>query len=198
MGHGDSQFANDVDPGSDELTLARARSGDRHALGELISKHRDYVFNLALRVTSNRNLAEEVLQDTSETVIRKLRDFRGSGPLRAWIRVITVRSALDRMKAEDRWRALETAPEPTTQGMGDTSWDAETLLARLDPIARTVLWLHAVEGCTHAEIARHTGCSESHSKMTLKRTLHRLRDDMDEGADPTRAGERPCISTSNG
>jgi RNA polymerase sigma-70 factor (ECF subfamily) len=52
-------------------------------------------------------------------------------------------------------------------------------MASLPPLTRTVVWLHDVEGYTHAEIARLTGRTVSFSKSQLARAHQRLRELLD-------------------
>jgi RNA polymerase sigma-70 factor (ECF subfamily) len=75
---------------------------------------------------------------------------------------------------------------------GDTV-DLERALAHLGDTARAVVWLHDVEGYTHAEIGRLLGGTASFSKSQLARAHARLRELLE--ADGVKA---PCmpISTS--
>ncbi|HEY3517224.1 MAG TPA: sigma factor-like helix-turn-helix DNA-binding protein, partial [Gammaproteobacteria bacterium] len=61
--------------------------------------------------------------------------------------------------------------------------DLERALAMLSPLTRTVVWLHDVEGYTHAEIGRLMGRTTSFSKSQLARAHERLRELL-EGAEP--------------
>ena len=63
--------------------------------------------------------------------------------------------------------------------------DIERGLARLSPQARFVVWMHDVEGYTHAEIAQLTGRTESYSKSQLARGHARLLAWRMEQADET-------------
>ena len=60
----------------------------------------------------------------------------------------------------------------------DSGWrrvDVERALARLPDASRVVVWLHDVEGLTHAEIAELFGRSSSFSKSQLSRAHVKLR-----------------------
>ena len=54
--------------------------------------------------------------------------------------------------------------------------DLELALGLISPVARTVVWLHDVEGYNHREIAGLFGKSESFSKTRLSRARARLRE----------------------
>jgi RNA polymerase sigma-70 factor (ECF subfamily) len=57
----------------------------------------------------------------------------------------------------------------------DDALDLDAALASLPDVARTVVWLHDVEGFTHKEIADFMGKTESFSKSQLSRAYQRLR-----------------------
>jgi RNA polymerase sigma-70 factor (ECF subfamily) len=69
--------------------------------------------------------------------------------------------------------------------------DLERALARLGAQARAVVWLHDVEGYTHAEIGALFGASASFSKSQLARAHERLRDLLQTGG-----GNAPCVAMS--
>ena len=62
------------------------------------------------------------------------------------------------------------------------SVDLERALATLPPLTRSVVWLHDVEGYTHAEIARLLGRTASFSKSQLARAHARLRELLEQPA----------------
>jgi RNA polymerase sigma factor (sigma-70 family) len=174
---------------SDQV-LDRAREGDRVAQAELFAAYGRAVFGLARRMLGRPELAEDVLQDTFVEVLKGLKDFRGEAPVGMWIRRIAVnkclmlvrshwhryRSPLDgdeeSTAAEDWMEARGTAPE--------TGLDLERALDALPAEARTVVWLHDVEGYTHVEIARLMQATPSFSKSQLARAYVRMRRWADE------------------
>ena len=67
-------------------------------------------------------------------------------------------------------------PEPEAEITG--------LLRRLPPLARTLVWLHLMEGWSHKELAARFGHSESWSKSVLSRALAQLRADLSDNEHP--------------
>jgi RNA polymerase sigma-70 factor (ECF subfamily) len=78
---------------------------------------------------------------------------------------------------------LPARPEPA-----DERLDLERALAALGDQARLVVWLHDVEGYTHAEIGALLGGTASLSKSRLARAHARLRELLDP-----RGGTVPCL-----
>jgi RNA polymerase sigma-70 factor (ECF subfamily) len=70
--------------------------------------------------------------------------------------------------------------------------DLELALSLLAPVARTVVWLHDVEGYTHREIGALMNKTPSFSKSQLARAHGRLRELLG-----VRDGEDPCMPQPN-
>jgi RNA polymerase sigma-70 factor (ECF subfamily) len=171
----------------DDHTLARAQRGNREALEALYRTFSVPVHNLAWRLGGDRDEAEEVLQETFLEVVRSLRSFRGDAPLGAWIRRIAVSKVVSRQRrARVRRGEVELmegsgsaggavpAHEPVWSG-GVARFDLERALSTLSQTSRAVVWLHDVEGLTHAEIGAIFDRSASFSKSQLARAHSKLR-----------------------
>jgi RNA polymerase sigma-70 factor (ECF subfamily) len=169
----------------------RAREGDRTAQAELFAAYGRAVFGLARRMLGRQDLAEDVLQDTFVEVLRNLGDFRGEAPVGMWIRRIAVNKCLMHVRSHwHRYRLpLDDSNEATPAGewltnnsrLPENVLDFEKALDALPPEARTVVWLHDVEGYTHQEIARLMDATPSFSKSQLARAYVRLRQWSGEG-----------------
>ncbi|HWP94522.1 MAG TPA: RNA polymerase sigma factor [Gammaproteobacteria bacterium] len=172
-----SSFATDLD----EAIVTRARRGDRQAHAVIYRAFGGAVYTLARRLLRHPEAAEEALQETFVEVLTAIRDFRGEAPLGAWIRRIAVNKCL--MQLRSYWhRHREEWDEngmqenlPLQRDEAAMRLDMETALAMLPSVARTVVWLHDVEGYTHEEIARLLGRTPSFSKSQLARAYAKLR-----------------------
>lgn len=167
------------------MTLMRARRGDVDALETVYHTYSGAVFTLATRLCGSVEDGEEVLQETFLEVVRRIGSFRGEGAFGAWLRRVTVSKALMHHRHR-RSRPLELhvldvadaqvcAPECRASGHLDARFDVERALTGLPDTTRMVLWLHEVEGMTHAEIAQLLGRSVSFSKSQLSRGYDRLK-----------------------
>ncbi len=171
----------------DEVTLARARAGDRDAQAAIYSAYARLVFTLARRMVQSPEVADEIMQDTFVEVIRKLDTYRGDAPLGAWIRKIAVNKSLMHLRSAWKRYAMPLAPEgedrlvpqpepgPGRATRAQAQIDLEAALDTLSPTARAVVWLHDVEGYTHVEIGRMMSRTTSFSKSQLARAHQRLR-----------------------
>lgn len=96
---------------SDVVLVARLVAGDATALAQLYDRHADAVFRVAFRRLGDRQLAEEVLQDTFLTLWNRAELFDpGAGSLIAWLSTIARNRAIDRHRALLRRSTLPLGP----------------------------------------------------------------------------------------
>lgn len=161
--------------------LEQARQGQSGAQQALCVQLAGPVYTLLRRLVVQPAIAEELLQETCLAVLRNLHDCQASS-FAGWVRSIAVNQALNHLRSPWHRRRLHDAeallerqagePEPQHQRTDEL----ERALNALPDQARTVVWLHDVEGYTHGEIARLYGRTPSFSKSLLARAHQQLRD----------------------
>jgi RNA polymerase sigma-70 factor (ECF subfamily) len=82
--------------------FARLRQVDEEAFNELITRHHSALIRMAMGYVADREVAEEVVQDTWMAVIEGLDRFEGRSSLRTWIFGIMIHKAKDRGVREKR------------------------------------------------------------------------------------------------
>lgn len=157
--------------------LERARRGDRAAHAELYALFAGPVFTLARRMLASSPLAEDVLQETFVEVLCNIGRFRGEAEIGTWIKRIAINKCLMHVRSSWISRRAPVCDEPVGEERGalDDQMALERALDRVPDVARAVVWLHDVEGYTHAEIGRLMGRTTSFSKSQLARAHQRLR-----------------------
>ena len=86
----------------EETLLARLRKGEEGAFDELVNKHHGALIRMAMGYVADREVAEEVVQDTWMAVIEGLNRFEGRSSLRTWVFGILIHKAKDRGVREKR------------------------------------------------------------------------------------------------
>ena len=169
----------------DEAALLRgARRGDQDAFCRLYDLHARSVHALAWRLTGDRALAEDIVQDTFLRMLGHLRGLQAGRPVRPWLRQVAARLAIDRLRRRWREQPESATTEPASTSVAPDAWgEAMGLLNRLSPQARALVWLHQMEGWTHDELGRRFGHSESWSKSIVSRALAQLREYATETSD---------------
>ncbi|MEM9076632.1 MAG: RNA polymerase sigma factor [Bacteroidota bacterium] len=88
----------------DALLVLSVKSGDKKALGLLVERWHKKLCLQAYRYTKDWNLAQDIAQDTWDTVIRKLYTLKDVNRFSSWVLSIVTHKALDLLKKEKRQR----------------------------------------------------------------------------------------------
>lgn len=167
---------------TDATDIAASVSGDRRAFERLYRKYCQRIFALCLRMTGERAVAEELVQDVFVRAWQKLTLFRGDAAFGTWLHRVAVNIVLshrqksgaqkNRTVSDDQ--ALESAPARSATVAERV--DLESAIAQLPRGARRIFVLHDVEGYTHDEIGALLGISSGGSKAQLHRARLLLRE----------------------
>jgi RNA polymerase sigma-70 factor (ECF subfamily) len=87
---------------AEDALLTRLKRGDEGAFNELVNQHHSALVRIAMGYVADREVAEEVVQDTWLAVIESLNRFEGRSSLRTWICGILIHKAKDRGVREKR------------------------------------------------------------------------------------------------
>jgi RNA polymerase sigma-70 factor (ECF subfamily) len=165
------------------LLLRRAIEGSESAFAAIYRAHAKAIYGLALRITGQHACAEDVVQDAFLRALQQGAGFRGQASLGHWLKRIAANAAVDRIRRDRKWRNLEDADILVAPDQRDAQLDEVLgLLSVLSAPARSVVWLHEMEGYSHLEISRLFGQSESWSKSVLARSLKKLKSLIEETA----------------
>jgi RNA polymerase sigma-70 factor (ECF subfamily) len=95
-------------PSEEPTLIDRLRRGDEGAFEELVTAHHRALIRMAMGHVADREVAEEVVQDTWMAVIEGLDRFEGRSSLRTWIFGIMIHKAKDRGVREKRHTTFST------------------------------------------------------------------------------------------
>ncbi len=172
----------------DDITLARAKRGERRAQGQLIAVYQDRVYALVARMLVGRQgWVDDVAQDVFVKVIRGLPRFdpRGRAKVSTWILTIATRTAIDVLRrpsgvdeAVPDEASDAASPEAAAADRQDVARVTAAMLA-LDPDYRAVLVLRAFHDLDYPEIAEALGVAVGTVKSRLSRARAALRSAME-------------------
>lgn len=156
----------------------RVREGSLEALEQLYRATREDLFGLAYRLTLDEAEAGDVVHDVFVGLPDALRHYEERGQLLAWLRRVTARVSLQRLRANTR-RSVRDGVYLSQRGgiamSADIQLSVTDALARLPAGLRAVVVLKELEGMTHGEIAKTLGITAAASRLRLWRGLERLR-----------------------
>ena len=75
--------------GTDNEIIIRVLNGEHQLYSELVKRHQNFVFTIALKYTPVREDAEEIAQDVFVKAFKALKDFRGDSKFTTWLYSIT-------------------------------------------------------------------------------------------------------------
>lgn len=172
---------------ADKKVEAQPMAGDwQPDFEQLIDEHQSMVYSLAVRMTGDRGLAEEIAQDVFLALDKDLGKIKSPLHARHWLRRVAMSRAADalrrrRVRGVDLWVELEEshgAPEEQRNAPERSSPLAarlEQLVATLPAPQRAALILRYQEDLTPEEIAQTLDAPLATVKSNLQRGLKLLR-----------------------
>ena len=169
---------------ADLADVSAVLGGDGDAFARIVERHQTAIAKSMHRFTRDRVTYEELVQDVFVEAFRSLGTFRGTAPLRHWLRRIAIRVGYRHWRDKARRREATLADDELfgrLEALGNETADHEAgevvhhLLARLRPRDRLVLTLMYLEGLSVAEIAEATSWSKAMVKVQAHRARKRMR-----------------------
>lgn len=153
---------------------------DEESFRILYERHARSLWAFLFRMTGDRTLAEDLLQETFYRFLRAGSSYEGESHAGNALFRIAANLARDahrrrriRLPFLSEARDAASLPDPA-QGAGDARLDVARALAELRPRDRMMLWLAYAEGASHQEIAAALGVRVSGVKSMLARARARL------------------------
>jgi RNA polymerase sigma-70 factor (ECF subfamily) len=181
-----SDPADSRDRRDDRQLLAAHVEGDSEAFAEIVRRHRDRLWAVALRTTGDPEDAADALQEALISAFRRASSFRGDAQVTTWMHRIVVNACLDRMRRrrthatealpddEDRLRAVADRPDTDSVETSERRADVFAALATLPDEQRAALVLIDMEGYSVDEAAQILDCAPGTVKSRCSRGRARL------------------------
>jgi RNA polymerase sigma-70 factor (ECF subfamily) len=181
---------------SDQEVVAHAREGREPAYRELIRRYERPVFSLIFRMVRDRELAEDLTQETFVKALNAVESYRPEFKFSSWIFKIANNAAIDHLRRRElQTLSLEGAPNAVTPEAIEATalqlrdrlespleelearelgGQIESAIARLRPEYRSCILLRHVEGRAYEEIAEILDLPLG----TVKTYIHRARNEL--------------------
>ena len=169
----------------DRALMAAHVGGDPDAFGEIVRRHRDRLWAVALRTVSDPDEASDAVQDALVSAFRNAASYRGDAAVTTWLHRIVVNACLDRLR---RRKVRASVPLPDDEvdggravvdphdgiGRRETAMEIERAMAELPPEQRAAVVLVDVEGWSVEDAARILDCPEGTIKSRCSRGRAKL------------------------
>ncbi len=172
---------------SNSELVQKSQLGDKAAFEKLVLRHQDLVFSLSFKLTGNRDMANDVAQESFIRAWKAIEKFRGDSTFGTWIYRITVNTAWTlRKKAkkhntlniDDTYEPIVIDEKKDPEQVAINADLTDVLVSALDKIPldqRIIVELKNIEGRSHKEIADYLGISVTAAKVRLHRAHQKLR-----------------------
>lgn len=196
--------AKDLQSLTDQEVVGLARAGKEAAYRELLRRYERPVFSLIYRMVRDRELAEDLAQESFVKVLNALDSYRPEYKFSSWIFKIANNAAIDQLRRRELVTlSLDGAPDARTadeieatalQAVDQTESplaelesrelgkSIEQAIAMLRPEYRACILLRHVEGRSYEEIAEALDLPLG----TVKTYIHRARHELRESLGPLR------------
>ena len=184
-------------PEKDWVALVQSiAGGDQHALHALYERTHRIVFTLAVRITSNRETAEEVTLDVFHDVWRRASAYdAANGSVVGWVMNQARSRAIDRLRIERRKKRINphpNSPVPTAAAsdpheilvLGERAGNLRKALGVLKPQERQAIETAFFSELTHAEVAARLNQPLGTVKTRIRSGLEKLRGALTESVKP--------------
>ena len=194
-----SSVDSSADPRKNELMLVRqAQAGDQGAFARLINPHIRETYHVALKITHNREDAEDVSQQALLSAYTHMDQFQGNSRFSTWLTRIVINEALMKVRkrrSEDHYlcyddgqdegaspvdmlRAAETFHPDVLYTRAENQRALREAISRLRVSSQVVIWLLGLEERRTKEAAKVLHLSQSAVKTRLARARQQLRESL--------------------
>jgi RNA polymerase sigma-70 factor (ECF subfamily) len=175
---------------TDQALMLAVREGDVEKLGILFERHHAQLFNFLLRLTGNRHLSEDLVQEVFVRLLKYRHTYRGQSQFTTWMFQIARNARIDHFRRSPREDASIddcvqefVSLSPTPAENAEKREEMRTLLdaiSRLPEERREVLLLRGIQGLKFEEIAEALKCSVNTIKGRAFRAIRELRVSMNQ------------------
>jgi len=169
-----------IDEQTDAELVRDCLNGNQSVYAELVRRHQDSAFGLAVSMTRNREDAEDMAQEAFIRAYNKLNQYNPDYEFRSWILRICsnrtknlFRSRVNRRSVEEKHlnegAVLQDAVAPDFQAVEDA-------LGTLPPKLGAPLRLKYMEGLSYDDISEVLGIGVSAAKMRVMRARKQLQE----------------------
>lgn len=163
-----------------EVVLQAAR-GSNTAQATLYKMFSKAMFNICMRMASNRQQAEDILHDAFIQAFKSMAQLKQPEAIAGWLRRIVVNECIRQSRSSIHWNDWEESHDAIPNEEDDW-WKGINLeivqqeIKNLPDGCRQVFVLFALEDYAHKDIAANLGISESTSKSQYYRSRTLLRE----------------------
>lgn len=179
---------------NEQKLIQRASGGDPSAFNQLMAQHEKKMYAVALRMFSNREDAQDCLQEAMLRVYRAIGGFKGQSSFSTWIYRITMNTCLDELRRkknkqsasldsllEQGWSPVDAGGTPERHAVrAEVRRELNRAIQELPEDMRSAVVLRDIQGFSYEEIAVMLDANVGTIKSRISRAREKLRGKLKE------------------
>lgn len=166
---------------ADEELMFHVRNGTGEMLGVLFSRYQSPLFNFYCKLTGNRSLSEDLVQDVFFRILKYRQTYKPGTSFKTWMYQIARNARVDNMRKQRPQVEIEDSLLPVVMPADRAQQTQETALLHkalmmLPEEKREILVLSRFQELKYEEIAKLLGCQPNAVKVKVFRALKDLRE----------------------
>jgi RNA polymerase sigma factor (sigma-70 family) len=166
---------------ADEDLMLQVRNGEVEMLGVLFDRYHAPLFNFYAKMTQNRTISEDLVQDVFLRILRYRQTYLPGTAFRTWMYQIARNARLDHVRKGRPEAPLTIEPIAPAPSADSAQQKQEALLLQrallqLPEDKREILILSRFQELKYQEIARLMSCEVGAVKVRVHRALQQLRE----------------------
>jgi RNA polymerase sigma factor (sigma-70 family) len=175
-----------MDYKGDIYYIEQILAGNTNSFSYIVDRHKDKAYNLAFRISGNREEAEELAQDSFLKAFKSLKSFQMKSSFATWLYRIVYNTSISHVRIKKKGvLSLEDFPADATDFIGINTTEAEAeneyrsslvnfALQKINEEERGLVSLYYYEEMNTDEISDVTGISKSNIKVKLFRARQKM------------------------
>jgi len=166
--------------------VQKAVKGDASAQALLYQQFSKAMFHICLRMSKNRNAAEDILQDSFIIAFKNLHQLKEASQFAGWLKRIVVNECIRQTKQNWQWQDWEEEFDQFSNEQ-ETEWwklvNIEMVYQQIKSLpegCKQIFNLYVFEDYSHKEIAVMLSISESTSKSQYHRARQLLKEKINQ------------------
>ncbi len=165
--------------------MLAVREGNVEKLGDLFERHSAHLFNYLYRLTGDRHLSEDLVQEVFVRMLKYRHTYRGESKFTTWMFQIARNARVDHFRKvpqgevpieEDKGQHVSALPTPVEHAEQEEEMRLLLNALRMLPVEkRELLLLRGFQGLKFEEIARAMSCSVNTIKGRALRAVQELK-----------------------
>lgn len=169
---------------SDDDLMLKVKAGDLDKAGLLFERHKKLLYGYFVKMTGDKSVSEDLVQNVFYKIIKYRTRFRGDGKFKSWMIAIARNVSFDYFKKNERyssdnspydWKIIDGLSVDEQIIKEEQIRQLNTALKKLDYKKREIIILSRLKGLRYKEIGELLNCTENYVKTKVYRALNELR-----------------------